>query len=381
MRGRLLDVTRTVTVRAAKETRRGVRSSRPPCHVYLGLILFYIPDSPTCDDSPTYPQPPGLTRKLEHRLSSSASFASRLVWSHARASHSSTRRGMPLAMFPFTHGFVGRTSTAVDSEVVWACASYDNASSSTTTRLEKTCLEVIQKHATDPAGLYEMPLPDTQRVVTLIKTPAYIPRVQPLHDPTPLPSARAKVLSSERPTLVPPRVVFGVVVPIPTAGGPSAQDCAAWLDALASAFERRYGGVADVLERERELKLGSFGKLIKQNSGYMHPAAAAEKNPSRTATSAEADAMHSTRAKMDLVRITMVDNIARVVERGERLDDVLTKSDGLRVTADGFRRTASRLKNKMYWANVRALCFVVGVSLVAIVLVFLAACGGTACVQ
>jgi hypothetical protein len=84
---------------------------------------------------------------------------------------------------------------------------------------------------------------------------------------------------------------------------------------------------------------------------------------------------------MDQVRIKMVDNIARVVERGEKLDDVLAKSDGLRSTADSFRRTASRLKRKMFWANVRMLLTVIGLSVILLVVIFLAACGGVECVK
>ena len=159
-----------------------------------------------------------------------------------------------LAMRPFTHGFVGRTATAVDGDVVWACATHDGASADTKTALERTSLEVIAKHSALAAGVYDMPLPDVQRVVTLVKTPAYLP--SPLYDATPLPSERVESCSgcsSDRPRQRDPdgparRV--RAVVPIPEAGGPSAKDCASWLDALANAFERTYGGVADVLARE-----------------------------------------------------------------------------------------------------------------------------------
>ena len=244
-------------------------------------------------------------------------------------------------MRPFTHGFVGRTATAVDGDVVWASATHDGASADTKTALERTSLEVIAKHSADHAGLYEMALPDVQRVVTLVKTPAYLPRAHPLYDATPLPSEPEVSLtktesSSDRPRpnapdARGPRVVFGVVVATPEFGGPSAKDCAAWLDALANAFEHVYGGVADVLARERALDLAGFGRRVRAAAADFTPAGAAD----------SAAALAATRAKMDEVRITMVDNIARVVERGERLDDVLAKSDGLRTpprTGSGARR-------------------------------------------
>ena len=282
-------------------------------------------------------------------------------------------------MRPFTHGFVGRTATAVDGDVVWASATHDGASADTKTALERTSLEVIAKHSADHAGLYEMALPDVQRVVTLVKTPAYLPRAHPLYDATPLPSEPEVSLtktesSSDRPRpnapdARGPRVVFGVVVATPEFGGPSAKDCAAWLDALANAFEHVYGGVADVLARERALDLAGFGRRLR--------AAADDLRPSGDAAAA---ALAATRAKMDEVRITMVDNIARVVERGEKLDDVLAKSDGLRTTADGFRRTATRLKKRLFWANCKTLLAVVCFGSALLAVIFFAACGGVACV-
>ena len=54
------------------------------------------------------------------------------------------------------------------------------------------------------------------------------------------------------------------------------------------------------------------------------------------------------------VRLTMVNNIARVIERGEKLDDVLVKSDGLASTANMFKRTSTRLKNRMWWSGLSA---------------------------
>jgi hypothetical protein len=223
-----------------------------------------------------------------------------------------------------------------------------------------------------------MALPDVQRVVTLVKTPAYLPRAHPLYDATPLPSEPSSLTatgSSDRPRPnapgAVPRVVFGVVVATPEAGGPSAKECAAWLDALANAFEHVYGGVAGVLARERTLDLAGFGRRVRAAAADFAPAGAAD----------SAAALAATRAKMDEVRITMVDNIARVVERGERLDDVLAKSDGLRTTADGFRRTATRLKKKLFWANCKTLLAAVIFGAALLALIFFAACGGVACVR
>lgn len=74
-----------------------------------------------------------------------------------------------------------------------------------------------------------------------------------------------------------------------------------------------------------------------------------------------------------------VENIARVVERGEKLDDVLVKSDSLQSTANMFKRTATRLKNRMWWQNVKMWIAVAAVVVAVIAVIFLAACKGVAC--
>lgn len=51
----------------------------------------------------------------------------------------------------------------------------------------------------------------------------------------------------------------------------------------------------------------------------------------------------------------MVDNIEKVLERGERLDLLVDKTEVLQAGALGFRREARRLKQTM-WARVSALC-------------------------
>ena len=69
-----------------------------------------------------------------------------------------------------------------------------------------------------------------------------------------------------------------------------------------------------------------------------------------------------------------------VTDRGEKLDDVLAKSDGLRTTADAFHRTARRLRSRMWWANVRTALAVFLIALAGVVIIFFAACGGVRCV-
>lgn len=45
----------------------------------------------------------------------------------------------------------------------------------------------------------------------------------------------------------------------------------------------------------------------------------------------------------------MRDNIQKVNERGENLNDLQGKTDNLAVSAQGFRRGANRVRKQMWW--------------------------------
>ncbi|OWA53268.1 hypothetical protein BV898_17701 [Hypsibius exemplaris] len=49
----------------------------------------------------------------------------------------------------------------------------------------------------------------------------------------------------------------------------------------------------------------------------------------------------------------MQDNINRILERGDRLDDLESRSDNLNVNADHFRRGATQVRRRMWWQNCR----------------------------
>ena len=91
--------------------------------------------------------------------------------------------------------------------------------------------------------------------------------------------------------------------------------------------------------------------------------------------------MRDVQDKMREVRLKMVDNIARVVDRGEKLDDVLAKSDGCgRPTAGTRAARRRRIRSRAWWANARLTCTVFGVGVIVVAIVFFIACKGVSCV-
>jgi len=61
----------------------------------------------------------------------------------------------------------------------------------------------------------------------------------------------------------------------------------------------------------------------------------------------------------------MTENIERVLERGERIDLLVDKTDRLGGSASDFRVRSRGLKRKMWWKNVRLMV------LLTVVIIFL----------
>ena len=79
-------------------------------------------------------------------------------------------------------------------------------------------------------------------------------------------------------------------------------------------------------------------------------------------------------------RQIMSSNIDKVLERGERLEDVMGKSEAMKDTADQFRKKGRELRRKMWWQNTKMKLIIAGVVLLLILIIFFAACSGVTCV-
>ncbi|XP_073685424.1 vesicle-associated membrane protein 8 [Garra rufa] len=75
------------------------------------------------------------------------------------------------------------------------------------------------------------------------------------------------------------------------------------------------------------------------------------------------------------VKVILKDNINKVLERGERLDDLIGKTDDLQATADSFQRTSTRVARKMWWRNTKMMIIIGVVVLAVITLIILLATG------
>lgn len=86
--------------------------------------------------------------------------------------------------------------------------------------------------------------------------------------------------------------------------------------------------------------------------------------------------------KVDEVKNIMVDNIERVLERGEKIELLVDKTDNLRFQADKFHKTGRQLRSKMWWQNMKMKILVVLVVLILIFVIFLIVCfSGGNCIK
>ncbi|KAL8649473.1 MAG: hypothetical protein Q9210_004379 [Variospora velana] len=81
------------------------------------------------------------------------------------------------------------------------------------------------------------------------------------------------------------------------------------------------------------------------------------------------DAISNVQADIDNVKGIMTENIERVLERGERIDLLVDKTDRLGVGAHDFRMRSRGLKRQMWWKNVK-LMVLLGVVVVFLVYLF-----------
>ncbi|KAF2188255.1 vesicle-associated membrane protein-like protein [Zopfia rhizophila CBS 207.26] len=84
--------------------------------------------------------------------------------------------------------------------------------------------------------------------------------------------------------------------------------------------------------------------------------------------SGQQDALRTAQQEIDGVREIMTENIERVLERGERIDLLVDKTDRLGNNARDFRVRSRGLRRRMWWKNVKLMVLLV---LVVIFLLYL----------
>ncbi|GCB65254.1 vesicle-associated membrane protein 8 [Scyliorhinus torazame] len=85
--------------------------------------------------------------------------------------------------------------------------------------------------------------------------------------------------------------------------------------------------------------------------------------------------LSSLQGQVNDVKGIMSQNIEKVLERGEKLDDLITKTDDLQASADSFQKTSTKIARKMWWKNKKMIIIIVVIVIVIIILIILFATG------
>ena len=85
------------------------------------------------------------------------------------------------------------------------------------------------------------------------------------------------------------------------------------------------------------------------------------------------DAITNTQQEIENVRGIMTENIERVLERGERIDLLVDKTDRLGAGAADFRVRSRGLKRQMWWKNTKLMILIGAVVIFIIVFIVIMA--------
>lgn len=91
-----------------------------------------------------------------------------------------------------------------------------------------------------------------------------------------------------------------------------------------------------------------------------------------------ADKLTQVSADVNEVKNIMVDNIEKVIDRGEKIDLLVDKTQNLTQRSVQFKTSATKLKNVMWWKNLKLILIIVAVVIVLVYILVCIICGGLA---
>ncbi|KAG0455073.1 hypothetical protein HPP92_024005 [Vanilla planifolia] len=144
------------------------------------------------------------------------------------------------------------------------------------------------------------------------------------------------------------------------------QTVVALLERVKEDFTKRYGGgkaattVAKSLSRE-------FGPKLKEHMQYCvdHPE--------------EISKLAKVKAQVSEVKGVMMENIEKVLDRGEKIELLVDKTENLRSQAQDFRQQGTKMRRKMWLQNMKVKLIVLGILIALILIIVLSICHGFKC--
>jgi vesicle-associated membrane protein 7 len=131
----------------------------------------------------------------------------------------------------------------------------------------------------------------------------------------------------------------------------------AFLQAIMKDFEQYSGGASNAIAYSMNR---DFAPVLKRQMEYYAKGGAG------------GDKLAKIKGEVEQVKGIMVENIERVLERGEQIDLLVDKSENLDVNARLFKKSSTKLRSQMWWENQRWLMAIVAVIVAVIVIIIIA---------
>ncbi|CAM0147150.1 unnamed protein product [Urochloa decumbens] len=137
----------------------------------------------------------------------------------------------------------------------------------------------------------------------------------------------------------------------------------AFLEMIKEDFNKRYAGGKAATATANSLSR-DFGPRLRDQMQYCtdHPE--------------EVSRLSKVKAQVDQVKGIMMENIDRVIDRGETIDGLVTRTEQLHDQAADFRQQGVRVRRKMWYQNMKMKLIVLGIVVALILIIILSVCHG-----
>ncbi|CAG7907734.1 unnamed protein product, partial [Brassica rapa] len=94
----------------------------------------------------------------------------------------------------------------------------------------------------------------------------------------------------------------------------------------------------------------------------------------------EINKLAKVKAQVTEVKGVMMENIEKVLDRGEKIELLVNKTEDLRSHAQDFRTQGTKIRRKMWWENMKIKLIVVGITIALIlIIIIISVCPGFKC--
>ncbi|XP_060180290.1 putative vesicle-associated membrane protein 726 isoform X1 [Lycium barbarum] len=135
----------------------------------------------------------------------------------------------------------------------------------------------------------------------------------------------------------------------------------AFLERIKDDFTKRYGGGKATTATPKSLSK-EFGPKLKEHMKYCvdHPE--------------EINKLAKVKAQVSEVKGVMMQNIEKVLDRGEKIELLVDKTENLRSQAQDFRQQGTKIRRKLWYENMKIKLIVLGIIIALILIIVLSVC-------